>query len=212
MQDNFLNHLSKTLFDSNILEYNIKTINTENLVDDYYLRILLVNNIDTNFIQIFIPEIYNNNSNFVSYKDGQLVSKPCEVFIRAYKEAPNIKFTANYSQMIAYIELKVSCENNQGQIEKVIDIQTSGRVELLLSFLEDLTLKVRMRKLALQFESIPYSNPSMGPISVDNVSQLLSILSKLIFSVTNSFFDKGVAIIPNTDLIYWTLSSVEVGH
>ena len=55
----------KTVFDAKLLEYNLIHIDTETLVDDYYLKIFLVNDIDTNFIQVFIPEIYGEGSNFV---------------------------------------------------------------------------------------------------------------------------------------------------
>jgi hypothetical protein len=80
VQDNFINTLLRTFFNAKLMKYTLKSIDTETLVNDYYLKIFLVNDIDTDFIQVFIPEIYRSNSNFVSYdENGRIKSRPCEV-------------------------------------------------------------------------------------------------------------------------------------
>lgn len=71
----------KAIFDAGLLFYKLETLQNFK-IDDYYLRILLVNDIDTNFISVFIPEIYKNGSNFVTYDSrGVIIPKPCEVLI-----------------------------------------------------------------------------------------------------------------------------------
>ena len=93
------------IFKSGLMEYTLKYIDTDAIINDYYLRIFMVNDIDTNFISVFIPEIYDNpNSNFIDRdEDGKLISKPCEVEISAYKSAPSVGFRPEYMKMQANV-------------------------------------------------------------------------------------------------------------
>ena len=61
-------------------------INDEDFSDNYYLRLFLVNDLDTNLISIFVPEIWNYEfSEFVKLDStGKKISNPCKVDISAY--------------------------------------------------------------------------------------------------------------------------------
>jgi hypothetical protein len=76
------------------LEYKLDKIDTEDIIDDYYVRIFLVNDLDTNLISIFLPEIEQPSFGFVKYDDrGKIIPAPCEIMISAFKEAPFVQFT-----------------------------------------------------------------------------------------------------------------------
>ena len=47
------------------MEYKIDNITPQDIEDDYYLKLFLINNLDTNLISIFIPEIWKDPSEFV---------------------------------------------------------------------------------------------------------------------------------------------------
>ena len=187
IQDNFINNVVKMIFDADLLNFKLKNFDLS-AINDYYLRIFLVNDIDTNFISVFIPEILGEGSNFVSYTaDGKLIPKPCEILISAYKSAPTISFLDEYAESIAFYRFNISCMNQNDQMENVIDIETSALVEFKIIITTDLTLKLKMRKFKLEY--VNSSSSSLGFIEIENISQLLSILSKLIFSLVNSWFD-----------------------
>ena len=68
------------------------------IIEDYYLKLLFSDQINTNLISIFIPEIWRSGSEFVERdlvtgKVQTNSSFPCELFLSAYKEAPKISFT-----------------------------------------------------------------------------------------------------------------------
>lgn len=67
-----------------------------------------------------------------------------------------------------------------------------------------------MRRFKLQLERIPFS--ALGKIQIDNINQLLNIVSKIIFSSVNSFLNKGFKILPTSEVFYWTFSSVQLSH
>ena len=75
---------------------------------------------------------------------------------------------------------------------------------------EDLLVKMQIQKFELMYQRIAYS--SIGPIKSKNISQLLTILSKLIYSVLNSWFDQGYRLPLNNDTFYWTLNTVKISH
>lgn len=56
-----MNHLMSTLYEVGLIEYTIKQMPTQDIVQDYYLRLFLVDNIDTNLISVFIPEILESS-------------------------------------------------------------------------------------------------------------------------------------------------------
>lgn len=64
------------------------------------MRLFLVNDLDTNLISIFVPEIWNYEfSEFVKLDStGKKISNPCKVDISAYQEAPKITFTKEWSR------------------------------------------------------------------------------------------------------------------
>ena len=72
-----MNHLMSTLYEVGLIEYTIKKMPTQDIVKDYYLRLFLVDNIDTNLISVFIPEILNSPQFVKRDARGKLVPLPC---------------------------------------------------------------------------------------------------------------------------------------
>ena len=58
-QEEMVNQVFRGLYDANLLKYHLKEIRSEDIVNDVFLRLFLINDIDTNLISIFVPEIYN---------------------------------------------------------------------------------------------------------------------------------------------------------
>lgn len=62
-----MNQMLKCLFDAGLLEFTLRQINSELIADNFFLRIFLINDIDTNLISIFVPELWEHqNSEFVA--------------------------------------------------------------------------------------------------------------------------------------------------
>lgn len=79
---------------------------------------------------MFIPEIYNEGSQFLEKdKSGKSMSKPCQIEMSEYHQAPSIFFQEEYISMLFYIKLRIQCVNSKGVMENVIDLETSSLVE-----------------------------------------------------------------------------------
>ena len=73
-----MNQILKAVYDAGLMNFTLKKITPDAIQDDFFLLIFLSNDIDTNFISVFIPEIYNEGSQFFEKdKDGKTMSKPC---------------------------------------------------------------------------------------------------------------------------------------
>ena len=97
IQDDFINECIETIFNAGLLELKLDKI-YDDVAQDPYIRLFLVNELDTNLISIFVPEIWDNaNSKFVERDKGGKIRKdvsfPCEISISAYQESPQIKLT-----------------------------------------------------------------------------------------------------------------------
>ena len=102
------------IFSAGLLEYKLKQINTDYLSNDFLLRLFLINDIDTNLISIFLPEIWDfQQSQFAVRDDNGNVIKdivyPCEIHISAYNQAPKITFTQETSNFFSYLKLNIVC-------------------------------------------------------------------------------------------------------
>lgn len=89
------NQVLRSLYDADILKYHLKQINTDDIVNDVFLRLFLINNIDTNFISIFVPEILDNFESPFVERDARGRKRkdktyPCEITINFYENAPKI--------------------------------------------------------------------------------------------------------------------------
>lgn len=64
--------------------------------------------------------------------------------ISAYKEAPYITFTKMFSNFSADAKILVNCENINGEIKEVVEIETSAELQFKIDLKEDLTLKMEI--------------------------------------------------------------------
>ena len=82
-------------------------------MNDVFLRLFLINDIDTNLISIFVPEIYNQESQFVVLDDDGKIRKektfPCEININVYEEAPRVEIKKEYLRLYAMMIFNIKC-------------------------------------------------------------------------------------------------------
>ena len=102
------NLVLRSLFDANMLKYHLKQINTEDIVNDVFLRLFLINDIDTNFISIFVPEILENVESPYVERDARGRKRrdktyPCEIIINFYEDAPRISIKEKFLQLHAIV-------------------------------------------------------------------------------------------------------------
>ena len=68
---------------------------------------------------------------------------------------------------------------------------------------------MQVKNFQLKYEG---SNSSIGSIKSENISQLLNVISKLIYSIINSFFELGYKLPLNNENFYWTINTVKISH
>lgn len=159
IQDNFINHIFEVVYNAGLLDVTIKSINTLDLQLDYYASIFLINDIDTNLISVFVPEIYADGSNFLDRdRRGIIKPYPCKLRISEYKKAPKISFQGEFADLQSYIKLGISCMNKHNETEKVIEIETSSFAAFKIELASDLVIKIRLRQFNLQYERLTYSS------------------------------------------------------
>lgn len=83
-------------------------------------------------------------------------------------------------------------------------------MEFNLKLSEDMILRMEIQTFQIKQEQI--SNSNIGLIKDRNISQLLEIISKIIFSILNSWFDKGYQLPLINDEFYYTLNTVIISH
>ena len=134
------------LYEGNLLSTIIQKIDEQDLSDNYYLRLFLVNDLDTNLISIFVPEIWNYEfSEFVSEDStGKKITYPCKVLLSAYQEAPKITFTKEWSRFQAFVKIGIQCETVNGVFKEVLEIDTSADMEFNLKLSEDMILRMEI--------------------------------------------------------------------
>ena len=114
-----MNQMLKCFFDAGLLEFTLKSIDAKLIEDNFFLRIFLVNDIDTNLISIFVPELweYENNEFVTRGPNGEIIKEqvlPCEIGLAA-SEAPVIKLTDEYFQLNKMkLDVTIRCENLKG--------------------------------------------------------------------------------------------------
>ena len=144
-----LNNLFQFIFNLNLLQYRITEVSND-IIDDYYLKLLFSDQINTNLISIFIPEIWQSGSEFadvdpITGKVQTNSSFPCELFLSAYKEAPTIAFTKEAFTLKAWVKIGVDCENKNGEMKQVVEIETSTDMAYSIDMTEDLLLKMQVQ-------------------------------------------------------------------
>lgn len=109
------------------------------------------------------------------------------------------------------MKFNISCIDIDGNMSPVIAIETQTNIEFKLQITNDLEIQLRIRKFTIVQENKPVS--SIGVIDKKNISRLLKILSKIMYSLLNSWFDRGYKIpLEDSELIYWTFNTINVGH
>jgi hypothetical protein len=105
------------------------------LGDNLYLKFLFINNIDTNVISVFFPEIYNESSPFMKKVDEKIVPMPCYINFLAEKQAPELLFQSEYIYFEAYLNINVICKNVDDEWMPVVELHTNTVVnwQILLS-------------------------------------------------------------------------------
>jgi hypothetical protein len=101
-------------------------------------------------------------------EQGQIISKPCEITITAYKQPPEVFFNDDYIRMLSYIKFKIMCTDKFNVLSSVIELDTRTLIEFKIIISNDLTLKIKMRRFKLTLESIPSSN--LGQINSENIN------------------------------------------
>jgi hypothetical protein len=148
-----VNQILEFIFQLGLLKYRIVDISSSD-IDDYYLKLFLINSLDTNLISIFIPEIWQySKSEFVDRdSNGKVLTNstfPCEIFLSAYKEAPEIAFTKEAFTLKAFIKIDVDCKNTQGVMKQVVEIETSTDMAYSIVMTEDLLVKMQVQNFQL---------------------------------------------------------------
>ena len=122
------------MFESGILDYTLNQINSDLIQGDFYLQLFLINDIDTNLISIFVPEIWDYpQSQFVTRdKNGHMEMNnpsPCEINLAAHKQPPSIRFTEAYQLFQSQLKVTINCRNKTGHMAKVVTIHSSTNVQ-----------------------------------------------------------------------------------
>ena len=108
------------------------------------------------------------------------------------------------------MKFNISCIDIDGDMSPVINIETQTNIEFKLQITNDLEIQLRIRKFKINKEN---SLSFIGKVRDENIDQLLSILSKIMYSLLNSWFDRGYKIpLEKTELIYLTFNTINVGH
>lgn len=101
------------------MQYRITEVSTDN-IEDYYLKLLFSDQINTNLISIFIPEIWQYQASEFVDRDpttNKILTDstfPCELQLSAFREAPTIAFTKEAFTLKAYVKIGVDCQNYDG--------------------------------------------------------------------------------------------------
>jgi len=104
---------------------------------------------------------------------------------------------------MAFIKFTIICEDRTGEEQNVVEFNTHSDIKLKLEITRDMVVKMDILKFKIEYLNLVESN--IGTINEYNIRQLLSILSKLIYSILNTLFDSGYQIKTSTDIINYSL-------